>query len=85
MMSNLERWAFILDLNKKKVHLPNHWKMIQTILDKELVKDALGIENDNTRKSLISDLVSSAKEPSKNIVSAKVQAISISPQLAASH
>ena len=60
-------------------------KMIQTILDKELVKDALGIEDDNTRKSLISDLVSSAKEPSKNIVSAKVRAISISPQLAASH
>jgi hypothetical protein len=60
-------------------------KMIQTILDKELAKDASGIENENTRKSLISDLVSSAKGPSKNIGSAKVQAISTSSQLAASH
>jgi len=59
-------------------------KMIQTILNQELAEDAPGIENENTRKSLISDLVLSAKGPSKNIESAKAT-ISFSHNLVASH
>ncbi|MES2960999.1 MAG: hypothetical protein V4694_01290 [Pseudomonadota bacterium] len=42
-------------------------KMIQTILNKELDENAPGIENENSRKSLVSELVSSTKAPSKHI------------------
>ena len=59
-------------------------KMIETILKKDSSKDKVGIENEDFRKLLISDLVSSTKEPSKNIESVKVQAVSFPDHLSAS-